>query len=61
MSVSIKPVDPVSRPFFAGEASGIDITRPLSGEQVGAIALRFIPLKNSYVRVVRRLLSKKSI
>ena len=37
MSLSIKPVDPVSRPFFAGEVSGIDITRPLSREQAGAI------------------------
>jgi alpha-ketoglutarate-dependent 2,4-dichlorophenoxyacetate dioxygenase len=37
MSLSIKPVDPVSRPFFAGEVSGIDITRPLSREQADAI------------------------
>ena len=37
MSLSIKPVDPVSRPFFAAEASGVDITRPLSGEQAAAI------------------------
>ena len=29
MSLSIKPIDPVSRPFFAGEVSGIDITQPL--------------------------------
>jgi alpha-ketoglutarate-dependent 2,4-dichlorophenoxyacetate dioxygenase len=37
MSLSIKPIDPVSRPFFAGEASGIDLTRPLSREQADAI------------------------
>jgi alpha-ketoglutarate-dependent 2,4-dichlorophenoxyacetate dioxygenase len=35
--LSIKPIDPVSRPFFAGEVSGIDITRPLSREQADAI------------------------
>jgi alpha-ketoglutarate-dependent 2,4-dichlorophenoxyacetate dioxygenase len=35
--LSIKPIDPVSRPFFAGEGSGIDITRPLSREQADAI------------------------
>jgi alpha-ketoglutarate-dependent 2,4-dichlorophenoxyacetate dioxygenase len=37
MSLSIKPIDPVSRPFFAGEVSGIDITRPLTHEQADAI------------------------
>ena len=37
MSLSIKPIDPVSRPFFAGEVSGIDITRPLSREQANAV------------------------
>ncbi len=26
----IQPIDPVSRPFFGGEVSGIDITRPLT-------------------------------
>ena len=35
--LSIKPVDPVSRPFFAGAVSGIDITRPLSREQATAV------------------------
>jgi alpha-ketoglutarate-dependent 2,4-dichlorophenoxyacetate dioxygenase len=35
--LSIKPIDPVSRPLFAGEGSGIDITRPLSREQADAI------------------------
>jgi alpha-ketoglutarate-dependent 2,4-dichlorophenoxyacetate dioxygenase len=33
MTLSIRPVDPVSRPFFGGEASGIDITKPLTKEQ----------------------------
>jgi alpha-ketoglutarate-dependent 2,4-dichlorophenoxyacetate dioxygenase len=37
MSLSIKSIDPVSRPFFAGEVSAIDITRPLSPEQAAAI------------------------
>ena len=27
MTISIRPIDPVSRPFFAGEVSGIDITQ----------------------------------
>ena len=37
MTIKIQPVDPVSRPFFAGEVSGIDITRPLTPDQVSAI------------------------
>ena len=37
MTLSIRPIDPVSRPFFAGEVSGIDITRPLTGEEAAAI------------------------
>jgi alpha-ketoglutarate-dependent 2,4-dichlorophenoxyacetate dioxygenase len=37
MTLSIRPIDPVSRPFFGGEASGIDITRPLTGEQAAEI------------------------
>jgi alpha-ketoglutarate-dependent 2,4-dichlorophenoxyacetate dioxygenase len=37
VSLSIKPIDPVSRPFFAAEATGLDITRPLSSEQAAAI------------------------
>jgi alpha-ketoglutarate-dependent 2,4-dichlorophenoxyacetate dioxygenase len=37
MTLSIRPIDPVSRPFFAGEVSGIDITRPLSREQADAV------------------------
>ncbi len=37
MSLSIAPIDPVSRPFFAGVVSGIDITKPLTTEQARAI------------------------
>jgi alpha-ketoglutarate-dependent 2,4-dichlorophenoxyacetate dioxygenase len=37
MSLSIKSIDPVSRPFFMGEVSGIDITRPLNPEQAAAV------------------------
>ena len=38
MTVSIAPIDPVSRPFFGGEISGIDITRPLTAEQALTIS-----------------------
>ncbi|HTB48013.1 MAG TPA: TauD/TfdA family dioxygenase [Acetobacteraceae bacterium] len=38
MTISIRPIDPVSRPFFAGEVSGIDITLPLTGSDVAAVA-----------------------
>ncbi len=37
MTMSIRPIDPVSRPFFGGEVSGIDITRPLTREEAAAI------------------------
>jgi alpha-ketoglutarate-dependent 2,4-dichlorophenoxyacetate dioxygenase len=37
MTLSIRPIDPVSRPFFGGEASGIDITKPLTPDQAAAI------------------------
>ena len=37
MTLSIRPIDPVSRPFFGGEVSGIDITVPLTAEQAAAI------------------------
>jgi alpha-ketoglutarate-dependent 2,4-dichlorophenoxyacetate dioxygenase len=37
MTLSIQPIDAVSRPFFAGEVSGIDITRKLTPEQARAI------------------------
>jgi alpha-ketoglutarate-dependent 2,4-dichlorophenoxyacetate dioxygenase len=38
MTLSIRPIDPVSRPFFAGEVSGIDITQPLSPNDAAAIS-----------------------
>ena len=38
MPISISAIDPVARPFFAGEVSGIDITQPLSGADTRAIA-----------------------
>ena len=37
MTLSIRPIDPVSRPFFAGEASGLDITQPITPEQAAQI------------------------
>jgi len=37
VTLSIRPIDPVSRPFFAGVASGLDITRPLTREQAAEI------------------------
>ena len=37
MTFSIRPIDPVSRPFFAGEVSGLDITRPLTREQAASV------------------------
>jgi alpha-ketoglutarate-dependent 2,4-dichlorophenoxyacetate dioxygenase len=37
MTFSIRPIDPVSRPFFGGEVSGIDITRPLNRAEAAAI------------------------
>ena len=38
MTLSIRPIDPVSRPFFAADVSGIDITNPLSQTEVAAIS-----------------------
>jgi alpha-ketoglutarate-dependent 2,4-dichlorophenoxyacetate dioxygenase len=38
MTVTIRPIDPVSRPLFAGEVSGVDITQPLSRADVVAIS-----------------------
>jgi alpha-ketoglutarate-dependent 2,4-dichlorophenoxyacetate dioxygenase len=38
MTLSTRAIDPVSRPFFAGEVSGVDITRPLSPSEVAAIS-----------------------
>jgi alpha-ketoglutarate-dependent 2,4-dichlorophenoxyacetate dioxygenase len=37
MTLSIRPIDPVSRPFFGGVASGVDITQPLTREQAAEI------------------------
>ena len=37
MTLSIRPIDPVSRPFFGGVASGIDITRPLTRDEAAEI------------------------
>ena len=37
MTISIRPLDPASRSFFAGEVSGIDIIRTLTAEQAAAI------------------------
>jgi alpha-ketoglutarate-dependent 2,4-dichlorophenoxyacetate dioxygenase len=37
MTFSIRPIDPVSRPFFAGEVSGLDITKPLTREQAASV------------------------
>ena len=37
MTITIRPIDPASRPFFAAEVSGIDITRALTAEQAGVI------------------------
>jgi alpha-ketoglutarate-dependent 2,4-dichlorophenoxyacetate dioxygenase len=37
MTLNIRPIDPVSRPFFGGEVSGIDITRPLTRDEAAAI------------------------
>jgi alpha-ketoglutarate-dependent 2,4-dichlorophenoxyacetate dioxygenase len=37
MALSIRPIDPVNRAFFAGEVSGIDLRQPMTGEQVTAI------------------------
>jgi alpha-ketoglutarate-dependent 2,4-dichlorophenoxyacetate dioxygenase len=37
MALEIRPIDPVNRPFFAGEVSGIDLRRPATQGQVGEI------------------------
>lgn len=36
--VAIRAIDPVTHPDFAGEVSGIDLTRPLTAEEVAAVA-----------------------
>ena len=38
MTVSIRAIDVASRPFFAGEVSGIDITQPLSHADAEAVS-----------------------
>jgi len=38
MAITIRAIDPVSRAFFGGEVSGIDITRPLSHAEAAAIS-----------------------
>jgi alpha-ketoglutarate-dependent 2,4-dichlorophenoxyacetate dioxygenase len=37
MSLTIAPIDPIHRPFFAGAVSGCDATRPLSRGNVAAL------------------------
>ena len=37
MTVSIKPIDPVNRAFFAGEVSGLDLRKPLTKDEVAAV------------------------
>jgi alpha-ketoglutarate-dependent 2,4-dichlorophenoxyacetate dioxygenase len=38
MTLSIRAIESVSRPFFAGEVSGIDLTQPLSPSDVTGIS-----------------------
>ena len=37
MPLSIRPTDPVNRPDFAGEVSGIDLRQTMTQGQVGEI------------------------
>jgi alpha-ketoglutarate-dependent 2,4-dichlorophenoxyacetate dioxygenase len=37
MTISIQPIDPANRDFFAGVVSGLDLTRRLSGAEVAAV------------------------
>ena len=37
MTVTIEPIDPVNRPFFAGVVTGCDVSRPLAGADIEAI------------------------
>jgi alpha-ketoglutarate-dependent 2,4-dichlorophenoxyacetate dioxygenase len=37
MALQIRPIDPVNRPFFAGEVSGIDLRQTMTQGQVGEI------------------------
>jgi alpha-ketoglutarate-dependent 2,4-dichlorophenoxyacetate dioxygenase len=38
MALSFHPIDPVNRPFFAGEVFGIDLRETMTPQQVAAIA-----------------------
>ena len=38
MTLSIRPIDTVARPFFAGEVSGVDLTQPLSPADVAGLS-----------------------
>jgi alpha-ketoglutarate-dependent 2,4-dichlorophenoxyacetate dioxygenase len=38
VTLAIRAIDPVARSFFAGEVSGIDMTRPLSHAEAAAIS-----------------------
>src|SRR5262249_24486812 len=37
MTIDIRPIDPASRPFFAGVVSGLDLSKPLTPEQVATV------------------------
>lgn len=37
MSLTIEPIDPVNRPFFAGAVTGCDVSRPLASADIEAI------------------------
>jgi alpha-ketoglutarate-dependent 2,4-dichlorophenoxyacetate dioxygenase len=37
MTLTITPIDPINRPFFAGLVSGCDVSQPLSSEDIAAI------------------------
>ena len=37
MTIDIQPIDPVNRAFFAGVVSGLDLTRPLSKDEVATV------------------------
>ena len=37
MSLTIEPIDPTDRPFFAGAVSGCDVSRPLAPEDIAAL------------------------
>jgi len=37
MSLTIEPIDPINRPFFAGVVSGCDVTQPLLPEDIASL------------------------